>query len=79
MSADEQFEKLNWEMFEKVLEENPTLATFFGLHEPCDWKLPDGSVKSGFEGLKEKIDFEASGNRHKELEKPCSFASQLVN
>ncbi len=49
MSADEQFEKLNWEMFEKVLEENPTLATFFGLHEPYDWKLPDGSVKNIFD------------------------------
>ncbi len=75
MSADEQFEKLNREMFEKVLEENPTLATFFGLHEPYDWKLPDGSVKNIFDTfalieewvakLKEEIDVERLNDDNK--------------
>ncbi len=75
MSADEQFEKLNWEMFEKVLEENPTLATFFGLHEPYDWKLPDGSVKNIFDTfalieewvakLKREIDVDALNDNNK--------------
>ena len=75
MSADDQFEKLNWEMFKKVLKKNPTLATFFGLHEPYDWKLPDGSVKNVFDTfalieewfakLKEKIDIDALNNNNK--------------
>jgi uncharacterized protein (DUF885 family) len=75
MSADDQFEKLNWEMFEKVLKKNPTLATFFGLHEPYDWKLPDGSVKNVFDTfalieewfakLKEKIDIDALNDNNK--------------
>ncbi|UCD39931.1 MAG: DUF885 family protein, partial [Candidatus Bathyarchaeota archaeon] len=75
MKADEQFEKLNREMFEKVLEENPTLATFFGLHEPYDWKLPDGSVKNIFDTfalieewvakLKEEIDVDTLNDDNK--------------
>ncbi len=75
MSADDQFEKLNWEMFKKVLKKNPTLATFFGLHEPYDWKLPDGSVKNVFDTfalieewfakLKEKIDIDALNDNNK--------------
>jgi uncharacterized protein (DUF885 family) len=75
MSVDEQFEKLNWEMFKKMLEKNPTFATFFGLHEPYDWMLPDGSAKNvfdtfalieeWFEKLKEKIDFDALSDDHK--------------
>jgi len=75
MSVDEQIEKLNWEMFKKMLEKNPTFATFFGLHEPYDWMLPDGSAKNvfdtfalieeWFEKLKEKIDFDALSDDHK--------------
>jgi len=75
MSVDEQFEKLNREMFKKMLEKNPTFATFFGLHEPYDWMLPDGSAKNvfdtfalieeWFEKLKEKIDFDALSDDHK--------------
>lgn len=59
MSEDERFEKLNMEMFTKFLEKNPTYATFYGLHEPYDWLVPDGSSKNIFESLeitKEWID-----------------------
>src|SRR3989304_489922 len=51
MSHDEKFEKLNMEMFQKLMEKNPHYATFFGLHDPYDWMMPDGSSKNVFEGL----------------------------
>jgi len=75
MSENEKFERLNWEMFEKLLRRNPNFATFFGLHEPYDWLLPDGSaknifgtlalIKEWYEKLKEKIDFDALDDDHK--------------
>jgi uncharacterized protein (DUF885 family) len=75
MNADEQFERLNWEMFKRLMAKNPHYATFFGLHEPYDWLLPDGSAKNIFETLeltkewleklKEKIDFDALSDDHK--------------
>jgi uncharacterized protein (DUF885 family) len=75
MSADEQFEKFNWGMFERLLEKNPFLATYFGIHEPYDWLVPDGSsknifetlnlVKEWLEKLKEKINFDALSDDHK--------------
>lgn len=75
MSVDERFEKLNWEMFERLLKKNPNFATFFGLHEPYDWLLPDGSARNIFdtlelakewlEKLKEKFDFDALNDDHK--------------
>ena len=36
-------------MFEKLLKKNS--CHFFGLHEPYDWMVPDGSVKKGFDTL----------------------------
>jgi uncharacterized protein (DUF885 family) len=51
MSQDEKFEKLNMEMFQKLLKINPTFATFLGLHDPYDWQMPDGSSKNVFESL----------------------------
>lgn len=75
MSADKQFERLNKEMFDKLMKKNPDYATFFGLHEPYDWLLPDGSAKNVFEThglfeewlnkLKEKIDLDALSDDHK--------------
>ena len=75
MSVDEKFEKLNWEMFERLLKKNPSFATFFGLHEPYDWLLPDGSAKNVFEShelvkkwlenMKKKNDFDALNDDHK--------------
>jgi uncharacterized protein (DUF885 family) len=51
MNDDEKFEKLNMEMFTKFMEENPTYATFLGLHDPYDLLLPDGSSKNVFRNL----------------------------
>lgn len=75
MGADEQFEKLNREMFDRLMKKNPHYATFFGLHEPYDWMLPDGSAENVFETLelfeewlnklKEKIDSDALSDDHK--------------
>jgi len=72
---DEEFEKLNKEMFERYLKINPTLATLFGLHDPYDKLLPDGSSKRVFENLrlfeewcnkmKEKMKFDALSEEHK--------------
>jgi len=52
MTVDEEFEKINKEMFERYLKANPTLATVFGLHDPYDKLLPDGSSKRVFENLR---------------------------
>jgi len=52
MSEDEKFEKLNMEMFTKYMEKNPHYATFFGLHDPYDKLMPDGSSKNVFQSLK---------------------------
>lgn len=51
MSEDERFEKLNMEMFQRLMEKNPHYATFFGLHDPYDWQMPDGSSRNVFESL----------------------------
>lgn len=48
---DEGFEKLNMEMFQKFVDRNPLRATLFGLHDPYDWLLPDGSSKNVFGNL----------------------------
>jgi uncharacterized protein (DUF885 family) len=51
MNEDEKFEKLTWEMFTKLMEENPEYATFLGLHDPYDKQLADGSSKNVFRTL----------------------------
>jgi len=51
MSENEKFEKLNMEMFTKYMEKNPHYATFYGLHDPYDWFMPDGSSRNVFESL----------------------------
>lgn len=45
LNADEMFEKLNQEMLDDFLEQNPDYATFLGLHEPYDYLLPKGSTE----------------------------------
>jgi len=75
MNADEQFEKLNWEMFEKLMAKNPHFATYFGLHEPYDRLLPHGGMKNIFESLglfeewlkrlRKEIDYNALNDDHK--------------
>lgn len=51
MNSDEKFEKLNIEMLQKLMEKNPHYATFFGLHDPYDSQMPDGSSKNVFHNL----------------------------
>lgn len=75
MNEDEKFEKLSEEMFTKILDKNPTYATFLGLHDPYDLLMPDGSSKNVFESLelsklwvdrmKETIKYEALNDNHK--------------
>jgi uncharacterized protein (DUF885 family) len=75
LSVDERFEKLSWEMFERLMAKNPHFATFIGLHEPYDKLLPHGGKKNIFESLglleewlsrlREEIDFEALSDDHK--------------
>jgi uncharacterized protein (DUF885 family) len=43
MSADETFEKLTKEMFDKFFQNNPDYATQLGLHDPYDYLLPEGT------------------------------------
>jgi len=51
MSENVKFEKLNMEMFQKFMTINPHYATYYGLHDPYDWQMPEGSSKNVFEGL----------------------------
>lgn len=43
LSVNEKFEKLSWEMFERLMAKIPHFATFIGLHEPYDKLLPHGA------------------------------------
>jgi len=75
MGEDEKFEKLNMEMFQKFMEKNPHHATFFGLHDPYDWQMPDGSSRNVFDSLelakewvdrmKKTVKYEKLSNDHK--------------
>jgi len=75
MKEDEKFEKLNWKMYQKFLDKNPHHATFFGLHDPYDMKMPNGSSKNIFDSLevvkqwvdkiKKTINYEALSTEHK--------------
>jgi len=51
MSENENFDRLSMEMFQKLMEKSPHYATYFGLHDPYDWSLPDGSSKNVLESL----------------------------
>ncbi len=44
MSADQKFEALRKEMLDTFLKENPTFASFLGLHDPYDYLLPKGGT-----------------------------------
>ena len=45
MHDDDEFDKLNMIMFQKFMNANPHYATFYGIHEPYDWQMPDGNNK----------------------------------
>jgi uncharacterized protein (DUF885 family) len=75
MSQDEKFEKLNMEMFREYIEKNPHYGTFFGMHDPYDWMMPDGSSRNVFDSLglieewvdrmKKTVRYENLSNDHK--------------
>jgi len=52
LGANEDFERINGEMFQKLLELNPDFATHLGLHDPYDDLLPDGSTANVEQNLK---------------------------
>ncbi len=89
MSEDEKFEKLNMEMFQKLMEKNPHYATFFGLHDPYDWMMPDGSSKNVFEGVelakewvdrvKKAVKFNELNTDHKIDVKVLEHSYELTN
>lgn len=51
MNADENFEKISQEMVTKLLDKNPEMATFLGLHDPYDQIWPKGSADRYFENV----------------------------
>jgi uncharacterized protein (DUF885 family) len=52
LNADEVFEKIGQEMLDKFLENNPDYATWLGLHDPYDYKLPIGSSERYVKDIK---------------------------
>jgi len=75
LNADEQFEELKKEMFDKFFEKNPHFASYLGLHDPYDYLLPKGDTAHVFENLemlenyvrrmKETIDYNALNDANK--------------
>lgn len=75
MNADEQFEELKKEMFDKFFEKNPHFASYLGLHDPYDYLLPKGDTAHVFENLemlenyvrrmKETIDYNTLNDANK--------------
>ncbi len=75
MNANEKFEELRKEMFDRFLKENPGLASYLGLHDPYDYLLPRGNTVHVFENLKiieefvkrmkETIDYNALNDANK--------------
>lgn len=52
MNADEKFEKLKKEMYDRFFEKNPHFASYLGLHDPYDYLLPKGDTANILENLK---------------------------
>jgi len=52
LNADEKFEKLKKEMFDRFFEKNPHFASYLGLHDPYDYLLPKGDTAHVLENLK---------------------------
>ncbi|MFP3985283.1 MAG: DUF885 domain-containing protein [Candidatus Bathyarchaeia archaeon] len=52
MNADQKFEELKKEMFDKFFEKNPHFASYLGLHDPYDYLLPKGDTAHILENLK---------------------------
>ncbi len=52
LNADEKFEELKKEMFDRFFKENPHFASYLGLHDPYDYMLPRGNTAHVLENLK---------------------------
>jgi uncharacterized protein (DUF885 family) len=52
LNADERFEELKKEAFDKFFEKNPHFASYLGLHDPYDYLLPKGDAAHVLENLK---------------------------
>jgi len=75
LNADEKFEELKKEIFDKFFEKNPHFASYLGLHDPYDYLLPKGDTAHVFENLemlenyvrrmKETIDYNALNDANK--------------
>ncbi len=52
MSADQRFEELKQEMFDRFFEANPHFASYLGLHDPYDSQMPKGDTAHIIENLK---------------------------
>lgn len=52
MNADEKFEEMKKEMFDRFFEKNPHIASYLGLHDPYDTMLPKGDTAHVLENLK---------------------------
>jgi len=75
LNADQKFEDLKREMFDKFFEKNPHFASYLGLHDPYDYLLPKGDTAHVLENLKmlegyvkrmkETIDYDALNDVNK--------------
>ena len=52
MNADEQFEAMKKEMFDRFFDMNPHVASYLGLHDPYDYLLPKGDTEHVLQNLK---------------------------
>lgn len=52
LNADEKFEEMKKQMFDKFFEKNPHFASFLGLHDPYDYLLPKGGTSHIIENMK---------------------------
>jgi uncharacterized protein (DUF885 family) len=75
LNADERFEELKKEAFDKFFEKNPHFASYLGLHDPYDYLLPKGDTAHVLENLKmleeyakhmkERIDYDGLNDANK--------------
>ena len=75
MNADEKFEELKKEMFDRFFEKNPHYASYLGLHDPYDYLLPKGDtahvlgnlkmLEEAAKRMKETIDYDSLNDANK--------------
>jgi uncharacterized protein (DUF885 family) len=75
LNADEKFEELKKEMFDRFFKKNPHFASYLGLHDPYDYLLPKGDtahvlgnlkmLEESAERMKETIDYDGLNDANK--------------